>query len=336
MRNTLLIVVAAASLVALGKADRLTAAEQTSAPADQTSSASESQRATGDKQEVTITGRRELERRINAFVVHLTDFGDRTTGMARWREPICPLVSGISAEQGNFVLGRISEIAQAAGAPLARDKKCRPNLMIMVTAKPQELLQDLVKKHRTLIFGDASAKSIDDFVATSHPVRTWYNTMQKTPDGLPILQTSFPGMTVGQTASEQSLGTISVNPVNQSGGDARSARANTWSEASHLSLNGVWAIYSVVEVVDATQLKGASLGQLADYVAMSGLAQLNQNPGLGNDPTILTLFDKAPDGASPGMTDWDRSFLKSMYSTEQKSVLQRSEMALQMVHDISP
>ena len=326
MRRTLPIVAATAGLVFLVNADRLGATEQTSAPVDQS----------GDSQQVTVTARRELERRINAFVLHLTDFGDRTTGMARWREPICPLVSGISAEQGNFVLERISEIAQAAGVPLARDKKCRPNLMIMVTAKSRELLQDLVNKHRTLIFGDASAKSVEEFVATPHPVRTWYNTMQKTPDGLPILQTSFPGLTTGQATREVGLGVIEVDPVNPSGGSARSAKANTWSEASHLSLNGVWAIYSVVEVVDATQLKGASLGQLADYVAMSGLAQLNQDPGLGNDPTILTLFDKSPEAASPGMTDWDRAFLKSMYSTEQKSVLQRSEMALEMVRDISP
>lgn len=337
MRSTVLIAVATVVLVAFGKPDAYAAGAQASAPAGQAAASSGSAGASSsaaERQQVVIQGQHELQRRVSEFVVHLTDFGDRATGMARWRDAVCPLVSGISQQQGDFVLARVSEIAQAAGAPLG-GKKCRPNLLIMVTGKPQALLQDLVKKHRTLLFGDAPGKLIDTWVATSRPVRTWYDTMEKTPEGLPMLQTSFPGMTTGQTASENSLGTVSVNAVNSLGGGGLSSKTNSWSQPSHLTLNGVWTIYRVVEVVDATQLKGASLGQIADYVAMSGLAQLRQDASLGDDPTILRLFDKAPQAASPGLTDWDRAFLKSMYSTEQKSVLQRGEIAEEMVREIS-
>jgi hypothetical protein len=321
MRHKLLIVIAALAVAPLGRADRLAAAEQSPPPADQS--------AAGEKQQVTITGQHELERRINSFVLHLTDFGDLTTGMARWREPICPLVSGISAEQGNFVLGRISEIAQAAGAPLA-GKNCRPNMVIMVSAKPLPLLQDLVKRHRTALFGDAAQSLIDAWVARSRPVRTWYDTVEKTPDGLPMLHTAIPadgGGTVDKNGNP-----VAVAPSDDA---AKSFETNEWSQASHLTLNGIWTIYRVVEVVDATQLNGASLGQIADYVALSGLAQLRQDAQLGDDPTILGLFDKDPRTASPGLTDWDRAFLKSLYFTEQQTVIQRREIAQDMVRAVS-
>lgn len=51
--------------------------------------------------------------------------------------------------------------------------------------------------------------------------------------------------------------------------------------------------------------------------------------------TSLRLPVKSPRSASPGLTFWDRTFLKSIYSTEQRSVLQRREIAQEMVRAIS-
>jgi hypothetical protein len=78
-----------------------------------------------------------------------------------------------------------------------------------------------------------------------------------------------------------------------------------------------------------------TLGQIADYAAMAGLAQIKLDPEVAGDPTILTLFDKGNQAPSPGLTDWDRAFLKSVYSTEQKSVLQRSQIAQTMMQEIT-
>ncbi len=51
---------------------------------------------------------------------------------------------------------------------------------------------------------------------------------------------------------------------------------------------------------------------------------------------ILARFDRAPPDASTGLTSWDQAFLKACYSTEQKSTLQRSEIALDMVRKLPP
>jgi hypothetical protein len=69
---------------------------------------------------------------------------------------------------------------------------------------------------------------------------------------------------------------------------------------------------------------------------MSAFAKLKPEPHLEDAPTILKLFDAAPQAAPAGMTEWDQSFLKSLYATDQKSHLQRTQIARAMVRDIIP
>jgi hypothetical protein len=57
---------------------------------------------------------------------------------------------------------------------------------------------------------------------------------------------------------------------------------------------------------------------------------------VADDPTILALFDGAPQAASAGLTASDQAVLKSVYATEQKSVMQRSQIAQDMVRTIAP
>lgn len=336
MRTQLLILIAAVGLVALEKADGQAAAQQAPAPANQASSASASSSADGHRLDVVITAQREeLATRISAFVNQVTDFdlGDPGRGLARWQEPVCPLVTGLPRKEGEYILARVSQIAQAAGAPLG-DRWCRPNLFIVVSNHSQAVLQDLEKRHRSAVFGDAPPDIIDEFMATPRPVKTWYDTVARTPEGLPLLNMSFPGISQQNriVTPQGNVVTVPIRPSNpySPGG------TNPWAQASRLTLNVVWAIYHAFVVVDPTQFKGVTLGQLADYVAMAGLAQVKTDARLGGAPTILTLFDGAPQAASAGMTDWDRAFLKSFYSTEQKSALQRGEIALDMAREITP
>jgi hypothetical protein len=76
------------------------------------------------------------------------------------------------------------------------------------------------------------------------------------------------------------------------------------------------------------------LGQLADYIA-TGFAKLKPDAHLDDAPTILTLFSGAAKNAPTGMTDWDQTFLKSLYATEQTSKQQRSQIARRMVRDMT-
>jgi hypothetical protein len=132
MRIPLLTLIAAAGLIAFAAADRRAASQQPPASAVQAAAAS------ADKPpgEVTVTGKRsELEPRVAAFVQQISGsyYDD---GLARWTKPVCPRVTGLPQEEDEFILERVSDIARAAGIPLAGDK-CHVNLYILVTDQPR-------------------------------------------------------------------------------------------------------------------------------------------------------------------------------------------------------
>jgi len=217
--------------------------------------------------------------------------------LARWGWRVCPLVSGLNRQDGEFILERVSEIARAAGVPLASEH-CGADLYILVTSQPEELLKGMERRNRAFTFGyePPPPAAVDEFITTPRPVRVWYDTYPETAWGLPVGR-DFP--------------LISGLPY------------FVTAPASELTLksNVVQVIYRVFVVVDLQALKGVSLGQLADYVGMVGLAQLRPYVRLGGTSSILQLFEKTPQGAPAGMTDWDHALLKTLYGKEGSTIV---------------
>jgi hypothetical protein len=63
---------------------------------------------------------------------------------------------------------------------------------------------------------------------------------------------------------------------------------------TRLRYGAVQKLTSVIVVVDSTQTTNINMGQLADYVAMVGLAQIRLEANTGTAPTILGLFRDTP------------------------------------------
>jgi len=102
---------------------------------------------------------------------------------------------------------------------------------------------------------------------------------------------------------------------------------------TRLRYNAVQTLTSVIVVVDSNRVSGIDIGQLADYIAMAGFAQIHLDADTGTAPTILSLFrpsDQRPQGLSP----WDESFLHSVYTTNQASVMQESAIKRGMFEQI--
>jgi hypothetical protein len=247
---------------------------------------------TGLLPEATRVARRaELKPKVEGFVNEIAALENEAV-LPRWDQEVCPQVTGLSREEGEFMLARISKVAGAAGVPLA-DERCRPNLFIFVTTQPKELLHGMEERNFTAVFGvNALRASVDEFIDTPRPVRVWYN-----------------------TASEI-------------------ARGPPWIDARGLIVTPLVVSRAFV-IVDRAQLQGVSVGQLADYVAMVGFAELKPAAHAGDAQTILKLFDASGQAALTGMTDWDRAFLKSLYATEQ-SGQQLAQIASSMVREIVP
>jgi hypothetical protein len=180
------------------------------------------------------------------------------------------------------------------GVPLAGEE-CLPNLYILVNTHPQELLKAMAKRNFRFTFGIStepidgtpivpSHVVIDEFISKPGAVRVLYRDAPTAPYGV-----------------RPTVNAAKVGPITYSG--------DTWAGASR------WYVFRVFVIVDASHLKGVTLGQLADYAALVGLAEIKPADSLADAPTILQLFNGPPQAVPAGMTDWDRAFLKSLYTT---------------------
>jgi hypothetical protein len=72
----------------------------------------------------------------------------------------------------------------------------------------------------------------------------------------------------------------------------------------------------VIIIVESTRLTGTTWQQLADYLAVVSLAQIDPWTDPAAFDSILNLFSNP--AAYSGLTDWDRSYLQALYAFDQE------------------
>jgi hypothetical protein len=263
--------------------------------------------------------RKEAERAVSRFMlavpIHYLD-----DSLARWNTPICPLVAGLPREQGEFVLTRLSQIVTAAKAPLAGEH-CKPNLYVVMTREPDALLKKWYARDRYLFVNHNGLGYAKRFLNNTRPVRVWYNAEFVSAENRDLSPTAGSAALIGT-----GLGTALQDA---------SVPTNIIGNATRLSRSAVLSLSSVIVVVDAGQVKDLNFGQLADYIGMIGLAEVNLDADLGSMPTILRLFRNIPDPPQR-LSDWDQAFLSSLYSANQASAAQEATMMRIMLSSIAP
>ncbi|HEV2701285.1 MAG TPA: hypothetical protein VGV09_06630 [Steroidobacteraceae bacterium] len=118
------------------------------------------------------TQRNELVQKTTGYVDGIAAVDYET--LARWHAGVCPLVTGLSSDQNEFVRNRIIEIAIAAELPRG-GRLCRANLLVFVSTKPSELLRDWKNHSVAKVFGTATRSRIDQFIDLPGAVKVWYN-----------------------------------------------------------------------------------------------------------------------------------------------------------------
>jgi hypothetical protein len=268
--------------------------------------------------------RRELERQVDQFVdaavVH--HFGEP---LMRWETPMCPLVAGVSRDQGEFILRRLSQAAWHAGAPLAPEK-CAPNFFVLISSRAYQILQDLRKKAPRAFDTTEGVGALQHFLRTERPIRVWYNSQDQGDAGAGVAVVA--AFTGGSPSSGGVTGTPSPSAAGANWGSLRMPN-------SRLTLTATKSISTAIIVVDLPRMKGVNMGQLADYAAMVGLAEINLDKVVVSAPSVLRLFSEPAEAPVDGMSPWDRALLKSLYTTTAKSVTQLSSMKTQMVDSIA-
>ena len=262
---------------------------------------------------VTIEARREkeLKRQITKFVSGAV-FTYLNDSLERWDAPICPLVAGLPKERGEFILSRVSEIARDAHAPLGPEH-CKPNLYVVVTDNPDFLLEKWSKRDRRMFNTCNGMGYVKEFLHSRQPVRVYYNAKFSSAGG-------------AREASGLELDDLSLDlPL--------SGCIFPGAAGSRLRYGAVQELTSVIIVVDSRRTTNLNMGQLADYIAMVGLAQIRVDADPGTAPSILRVF-RETDPQLRGLSPWDQAFLQSLYATSQSSVLEVTVIKRRMFEQI--
>jgi hypothetical protein len=272
---------------------------------------------------VTVEGqreRKEVEREVNEFVFGVT-VRSLHDSLSRWNTPVCPLVAGLPRKQGEFVLSRLSQIAREAKAPLAGEH-CKANFYIVVTPQPEALLKKWQARDRRMFDTRNGMGHVRRFFDDPRAVRVWYNVGFASTDGKPITSDLLAGALVGTSVGlNLMMADVPTNTVKPGG--------------TRLTYSAVRSLSSVIVVVDANRVQDLKFGQLADYLGMVGLAEVNQDAEVGPVPTILRLFRASTDPPQ-ALSAWDQAFLASLYSVDQTSVLEQPMIKRSMVSTLAP
>jgi hypothetical protein len=257
-------------------------------------------------EDVVVTGR-PLDTMIRNFVTEVAE-PNRRRGLARWDDAICVGVSNLQPDAAQYLADRISTVADdlglRPGAP-----GCTPNIVVIVTDDAEALARTLVSdRRRAFRMGgagiDRGGDALEDFVETDRPVRWWQVSM-------PV--DSETGQRMVRLAGD-------CTGADCAGGTLGFAPQYNLFAASRLTTQIVDDIFRAVVIVDVDQVRDVSILQLADYIAMVSLAQIDPDADTRGYASILNVFDD-PDG-STSLTNWDLAFLGGLYSAERTAAAQ--------------
>jgi hypothetical protein len=255
---------------------------------------------------VTVEAQRRRERITEQVSQYVTSIAAPVTheSLARWAVAVCPVTVGLAPAEGEFVRKRIAQVASDAGVPLG-PKDCAPNFVVVVTPDPESLLRDWWSEDHGLFNYERGVRGVERFIMTEQPVRVWHNACS----AAPALARNF-----------------RLNPA---------WNCNTGTLGSRITWESVRSIYLAIVVVDLSGIEGLTYGQVADYVAFVGLAQIRRDADFSAAPTILGLFAQSAEARSAGLTRWDQAFLKSVYASREGTVTELSQIKLKMTEDLA-
>lgn len=253
-------------------------------------------------EKVVITARRPAETRSYVEQVTAPPFGAEQ--LARWDDKICVGVSGVREEHAQFLADRVSQRAVEIGLRTGKPG-CKPDVTILVTTEPTKLIAAMQTEYTSLFAvnnetrtGSLGNAAFEQFKTEDRPVRWWHVSETKSADGARIRGEASQGLTDGVTGAPT---------VRSEGSRLRSAIREDLSRA--------------IVIVDANLVQDVSLDSLGDYIALVALMQADPNGNTRAINTIMNLFrSDAGDKRALAMTDWDKDFLRALYSMPRNTV----------------
>ena len=226
--------------------------------------------------------------------------------IARFEKSICPASLGLSDEMNRQVEQRIRRVAAAANVSAAAEG-CAANLLLFVAADKAAFIRQL-QKERPLLFGLMTDSQVRALAAQPGGAVTWQLFEQRGADGRTL----------------NNAGARDEGPSTLAGVTSSRLLPQTRTDLD-----------ITVVLLEPAAFTGATITQLADYVAMRGLMRsAPQGYAQAAVPTILTLLEDKRLGrpAPMSVTAYDVAYLKALYamSNSLQAVPQRGELVSRM------
>jgi hypothetical protein len=200
-------------------------------------------------------------------------------------------VANLQGEPAQYVADRISTVAEDLGLSPAAPG-CEPNILVVFAEDGQGLAAALVDRNRRAfhlgVSGlDRGGAALERFAASERPVRWW--------------QVSLPIDRDTRRRAVRLPGDLAPPVITARG-------------VSRLNSQIVDELNKAIVIVDVDLVGQTDIVQLADYLAMVSLAQIDPTAETAGFDTVLNVFDD-PTSVS-GLTPWDWSYLQALYASE--------------------
>lgn len=252
---------------------------------------------------IVVQGERispELARERAAAFVRTTGVAQSETPAARWTDPVCPRVLGLTPAGARSAESVIRDVATQAGATVAAEP-CDSNMVVMFTANAGAVVREIARREpRRLAELDPDERRA--LLEGSAPVRWWHTSETRDMSG------SNGGQ--GRTSSA-TLGTDMNARGRGAGGDLANDVPTTMRYSnSVISTYAARSLLSATVVIDQDAVMGRRLNALAAYAALVALAEIQplDAPPQGS---ILAMFSGAE--GPTRLTDQDVGFLRTLY-----------------------
>ena len=239
--------------------------------------------------DIVVTGNKEADRK--AAEAYVSSIAVRSESqLARFHQPVCPLVIGMPKPYSTMVEKRVAADAAAAGIDVAKKVRCDANLIIVIADDGAALVKDIRTHYPGWLVG-LSPRDID-MLTVAGPARAWSVTSLRNEDGQGMRNqpdTPAGDGLAGKPVLRVMTASILRQPTRQD------------MEASFV-------------MIDKAATMGLTLRQVADYAAMRGLARTR--PPAASEKgltTILTMFDPSVPSRPPELTNADAAYLRALY-----------------------
>lgn len=284
-----------------------TGPQQTTAPVPAGQAASQ-------LEDVVVEGR-PLREATTAFVEEVAAPVEGS-GAAAWRQTICIGVGNLQRDAAELIIERISATAEGLGVRLGAPG-CEPRVFITFTVDANETTRAMVASRRrefrlNMSGANRGSRALARFQNTDAAVRWWHVSVPVDVDT---------GIAANRGVGDEPFQGpgMEITSPNQLGDNRR------FVTGSMLKNDLRDDLAQVIIVVDVDRIAGVTTDQLAGYLTMIALVQIDPEAQPRGYDTILNLFDQ-PERAPASLTSWDLAFLGGVYGAEQNQISSRQRL----------